>query len=196
MRSIKGIMGAAFCAGSLLLGPAWADEAPPKPSDTRPTMDFGLARGGARIASKTFYIGGTSDIHAGDAYYGDIGVLHDFEGGDWSFKGTIGYSFALITAFNSSITFKRFPLDMLIIYNDGRQHLGMGVTWHFNPRIDTGDSGHDVRYDDAGGLLLQYQYSHFGVRYTYIRYRAHDLATHPSFDGSSLGLFINLTFGR
>lgn len=164
------------------------------PGDTHAVMDLGIARGGDKVAGASFFIGGDSSIHAGDAYYIDFGTLHRFEDSHWSFKSTLGYSFAAIPRYGGNFSFRRVPLDLVEIYNIGRQHFGVGVTYHLNPRFDADGHGPDVHYNNAAGLLLQYQYRTFGMRYTYIRYKAWDVPGNPVLDGSSLGLFITFMF--
>lgn len=186
----------AALTASLVPPIALADDVPDGGRQTYPVMDFGIARGGDKILDAHFFVGGRESIHAGDAVYGDVGLLHDFRDSDWSFKLTGGYAFASIGSFWSSRTFKRFPLDALAIYSFDRQHIGFGVTYHFNPQLDMNGHGTDVRYHDVAGAILQYQYWLFGVRYTYIRYRPETLPGTPSFDGSSLGLFISIAFGK
>lgn len=162
--------------------------------DTRAVMDLGIARGGDKIVGASFYIGGDSSIHAGDAYYADFGLLHRFENSHWSFKATLGYSFAIIPRDGGNFSFRRTPLDVIAIYNTGRQHFGIGLTDHMNPRFDADGHDPDVHYNNAAGALLQYQYRMFGVRYTYIRYKAWDVPGNPVLDGSSLGLFVSFMF--
>jgi hypothetical protein len=179
----------------LLLVTAHAGDIPlDNPSNTQAVMDFGIARGGDKVAGASFFIGGDSSIHAGDAYYIDFGLLHRFQDSNWSFKTTVGYSFAAIPRYGGNFSFRRTPLDAIVIYNTGRQHFGIGVTDHMNPRFDADGHGPDVHYNNAAGLLLQYQYRMFGIRYTYIRYKAWDAPSEPTLDASSLGLFITMTF--
>ncbi len=182
--------------GALSAGDARADDMDTSSSQTHPVMDFGVARGGDKILDAHFFFGGRESIHAGDAYYGDFGLLHDFEGSDWGFKLTGGYAFATIGSFGSDRTFKRFPLDGLAVYSFGRQHIGFGATYHLNPQLDMNGHGPDLRYHSAPGVILQYQYWMFGARYTYIRYRPEDATGGPDLDGSSLGLFISIEFGK
>lgn len=161
---------------------------------TAPVMDFGIARGGDKVAGASFFIGGDSSIHAGDAYYFDAGVLHRFQDSNWSFKSTVGYSVAAIPRYWGNFSFRRVPLEVISIYNIGNQHFGAGLTYHINPRFDANGHSPDIHYNNALGALLQYQYRMFGIRYTYIRYKAWDLPRNPTLDGSNLALFITVKF--
>jgi hypothetical protein len=179
----------------LMTGTAKAEDiATQVPADTAPVMDFGIARGGDKVAGASFFIGGDSSIHAGDAYYIDAGLLHRFAGSNWGFKLTAGYSIAAIPRYGGNFTFRRVPLDAVAIYSIGHQHIGFGVTWHINPRFDADGHGSDIHYNNAAGALLQYQYRMFGIRYTYIRYKSWDMPGTPTLDASSLGLFVTVRF--
>jgi hypothetical protein len=180
---------------AMLLGTAHAADVSDNASDqTRAVMDLGIARGGDKVVGAHFFIGGNSSIHAGDAYYGDVGLLHNFQDSNWSIKVTAGYSFAAIPGYGGDFSFKRFPLEGLAIYNLDRQHFGIGISYHLNPRLYSNGQSQDVHYNNAAGLLLQYQYRIFGVRYTYIRYKASSVPGNPTLDASSLGLFVSIGF--
>jgi hypothetical protein len=190
-------------AGSLILAAlaaplAHADEEGQATTSslTHPVLEFGIARGGDKVLDAHFFFGGRESIHAGDAYYTDFGLEHEFADSGWGYKVTGGYAFATIGSFGSDRTFKRFPLDALATYSFGRQRIGFGATYHFQPQLDMNGHGADVRFHDAPGVILQYQYWMFGARYTYVRYRPKDLPGAPDLDGSSLGLFISIEFGK
>jgi len=198
MRRHDTILAAALLlAGLMALPVAHADETDPDAgSSTHPVLDFGIARGGDKVLDAHFFFGGRETIHAGDAYSGDFGIEHDFAGSDWGYKLTGGYAVATIGSLWSSRSFKRFPLDGLFTYSFGRQRIGFGATYHFEPQLDMNGHGQDVRFHDAPGAVLQYQYWMFGVRYTYVRYRPKDAPGFPDLDGSSLGLFVSIEFGK
>lgn len=188
-----------FSAVVILLsaGTAWAETPVDQtPTDTVPVLDLGIARGGDKIVGASFFIGGDSSIHAGDAYYADTGLVHRFQDSDWSVKTTLGYAIAAIPRYWGDFSFKRVPLDMIAVYNIGHQHVGAGLTYHLNPWLDANGHSPDIHYNNALGMLLQYQYRMFGVRYTYIRYKARDTTGNPRLDGSSLGLFITIQFAN
>lgn len=193
--SLIGKIPLAIVVTGLAFQPAHAQSRSYGPT-TFPVLDTGIARGGDKLLDANFVFGGRESIHAGDAYFVDFGVMHDFEDSNWSYKITGGYAFAEVGSFWSSRTFKRFPLDAIAIYNIGRNQIGFGVTYHFNPQLDMNGHGTDVRFHDAPGVILQYQYWLFGVRYTYVRYRPKDLPGAATLDGSSLGLFVSIPFGR
>ena len=166
------------------------------PGTTKVALDAGVAGGGDKLATIIYTNGDQKDINAGDAVFADIGVLHNFADSNWSFKGTNGYSFITVHASNNDSTFSRVPIDLLAIYSHGDHHFGLGMTYHMSPHLDLGSFGPSADFDNATGLILQYQYWMFGVRYTGITYKASagTPCTKCSFDGSSLGLFFNFAF--
>ncbi|HET7921977.1 MAG TPA: hypothetical protein VFM15_04400 [Gammaproteobacteria bacterium] len=165
-------------------------------ASTHPVLDFGIARGGDKVAGASFFVGGDSSIHAGDAYYINAGVLHRFPDSNWGFKSTVGYSFAAIPRYGDNFSFRRVPLEFISIYGFGDQNFGFGITCHINPWFDGNGHTPDIHYRNAVGMLLQYQYRVFGVRYTHIRYKAQGTPGNPTLDASSIGLFLTVRFGE
>ena len=167
------------------------------PGTMRVALDAGLAGGGDKLATVTFTDGSTKSINAGDALFVDIGFLHNFAASDWSLKGTIGYAVTSVHASNGDFTFDRYPLDLIAIFSHGDHHFGVGATYQLSPHLNLDGFAPNANFDNAAGLILQYQYWMFGVRYTNITYKTvrsvHCIA-HCSFDGSSLGLFFNFAF--
>jgi hypothetical protein len=95
----------------------------------------------------------------------------------------------------SDITFTRYPVDLLALYNIGNQHLGFGLTYHADPKLNGNGHVPDVVFKDPVGLVLEYQYRIFGFRYTNIRYKVDGACTgRCSYDGSTLGFFFNFVF--
>jgi hypothetical protein len=165
------------------------------PGTTHAGLDFGLSYGGDKIVTQHYLIGGYSTLYAGKGLFLGFGPQHNFADSDWSFKATVGIYRGFTTALNST-TFTRYPLNLLFQYNVGRQHLGFGLTYHANPKLDENNDGPDVAFHDAVGGILQYQYSMFGLRYTYVRYTVSGACPFArcSYDGSSLALYLNAVF--
>ena len=194
---LKGTLAAltgALCLLALNSALAFGDEGY-TPGTTKMTVDGGFSGGGDKLATVIYTNGDTRSIYAGDGLFGDFGVQHNFADTDWSLKGTLGFDYWAVTASNATTTFARYPLDVLAIYNIGRSHIGFGVTEHFSPRLDLDGFGPNQSFDNATGVILQYQYWMFGVRLTSIRYKVSGGCIGDcSVSGNSLGAFFNFTF--
>jgi hypothetical protein len=173
---------------------AQADDGDFEPGSTHPTLDTGVLFGGDKLVTENYIIGGHSTVYAGKGLFVDVGMLHNLQDSAWSFKGTAGVYTGFATGYYSA-TFTRYPLDLIALYNQGRYHFGFGLTYHANPKLDQNDHGPNEVFHDAVGGVLEIQYRVFGFRYTNIRYKV----TGPclgscSYDGSTLGLFVNFVF--
>lgn len=170
------------------------------PGSTGLSLEGGLAAGGDKLVTVTTTSGETHSIYAGNAIYSDIGVQHNFAGSAWSVRATGGFSFTGQSYSNATVTFAYVPVDLLGIYSVGNSHFGAGLAVHLSPKLDLDGLGPNANFQTATGLVLQYQYWLFGVRYTAIRYKISSLTdgasciSNCSFDGSSLGLFFNYVF--
>lgn len=164
------------------------------PGTTHATLDTGATFGGDRLATVNYLFGGHSSVYAGKSIYVDFGFLHNLDGSDWSLKGTAGIQTGYAWGYHS-VSFNRYPLDFLALYNDGRFHFGAGLTYHANPKLDQNGYAPDVAFHDAVGGILEFQYWLFGLRYTNIRYTASGpCLARCSYDGSNLGLYVSFVF--
>jgi hypothetical protein len=165
------------------------------PGTTHFTVDAGVLFGGDKLAERTYVLGGTDSVYAGKGVFADLGVLHDFAGSGWALKGTVGIQSGFSAGFGSDITFTRYPIDLVALYTVGNQHFGGGLTYHANPKLNGNGHVPDVTFKDPVGVVLEYQYRIFGVRYTNIRYQVDGPCTgRCSYDGSTLGFFFNFLF--
>jgi len=185
---------AVSCMTSVRADNAW------DPGSTHLALEGGLAAGGDKLATVVDTSGGTHSIYAGDAIYTDVGVQHNFGDSSWSLRATGGFSFTGVTASNANVTFAYVPVNLLAIYSVDNGHFGAGLTYHLGPRLDMDGFAPNVNFQSAPGLILQYQFWLFGVRYTAIRYKISSFSTGGScianctFSGNSLGLFFNYVF--
>ncbi len=117
-----------------LISPAVLAEDDYRPDTTHFTVDVGVLFGGEKLAERTYVLGGTDSVYAGKAVFADVGVLHNFDASDWSLKGTVGVQSGFSAGLGSDITFTRYPIDLVALYNVGNQHFGGGLTYHANPQ--------------------------------------------------------------
>ena len=176
---------------------AWA------PGTTHMVLDAGLGFGGDKIATVTFTDGSSKSLNAGDGVFVDFGGQHNFDATNWSLKATLGFDIDAVAAKNANISFSRLPLDVLAIYSHGNHHFGVGLTEHLDGHVDLDGFGPNADFSNATGLIVQYQYWLFGVRYTNIKYKISSIdipggsvgcVANCSYDGSNFGVFFNYVF--
>ena len=104
---------------------------------------------------------------------------------------------------NGSVTFTRFPLDVIASIAPGGVRIGVGVTVHLAPTYKcdvTAVCSEELSFDTGFGAIAQAAYSlplsytialDFAARYTLIRYSEDEF---NSLDGSSIGLFFGVRF--
>lgn len=191
-RTAPVALAAALCL--LAFGQVRADD-DYEPGTTHPTLDLGVHVGGDKLATYNPLFGGHDTLYAGKSLSVDFGVQHNFAGSDWSLKATAGEQEGFIPTHTGGPTFTRYPLDILLLDNQGRWHLGFGVSYHANPKLLQGSNGPDTAFHDALGGVLVAQYRIFGFRYTNIRYTSSGPCPgRCSYDGSTLGLYLNFVF--
>lgn len=102
---------------------------------------------------------------------------------------------------NADATFKRFPLDMLVLSRADNISFGGGITYHLNPSLNIDGPGFDDSYDfdDALGIKVEANYIFpsntstnysVGLEYTNIDYEYRNV----SFDGSGFSLMLKSSF--
>jgi opacity protein-like surface antigen len=185
-----------FALALCLASPAVvADNDDWQPGTIHPALEVGFAFGGDRLATRHYAVGGHSTVYAGKGLYLGLGVLDNFDDSPWSFKGMVAQQTGFSTGFSTSINFTRYPVDGILLYTHGRQHLGFGLTYQANPKFNPNNGSPDIAFHDAWGPTLEYQYRFVGLRYTYARYRAVSTCLDKcSYDGSYLAFFFNFVF--
>lgn len=186
---------AGFALTLCLTSPAVLASDDYEPGSSHFTLDTGLLSGGDKIAERQYVLGGTDSIYAGQGLFVDAGFLHDFAGSDWAFKATAGIQSGFTAGFGSDISFTRYPIELVALYDYGKQRFGGGLTYHADPKFNGNGHVPDIVFKDAVGAVLEYQYRFIGLRYTYVRYKVEGACTgRCSFNGSNLGFFFNFVF--
>jgi hypothetical protein len=191
-----------FTIGALIASaPDAAAQTPEPPQHTRSVgfllrMNFDF--GGEELAEVSISDGSTRTLKAGGLWTGAAGLFYQAPGSALAVEGTIGIKFDQAGASNGSISFTRFPVDLVISYTHEGLRLGGGPTLHLSPSVDcdAGLCGEEVSIplNQALGGIAQLAYGFrrgnsafdIGARYTYIHYSGTDV---PSFSGSSMGVF-------
>ena len=195
MNRMKGMLAGIALTLCLASPAALADDDDWQPGTAHPVLEMGVAFGGDRLATRHYAIGGHSTVYAGKGLFLALGLLDNFDGSAWSFKGMVGQQTGFSTGFSTSINFTRYPVDLMFMRTQGRQHLGFGLTYQANPKFNPNNGAPDVAFHDAIGPTLEYQYRFMGLRYTYARYRAASACLDKcTYDGSYLALFFEFVF--
>lgn len=181
---------------------AAADDASER--DLKFGFQFGLASGGETLAKFEFEDGSTEEIKAGSGLI--LGMsLQTPLAPNASFpldgKLSFSYMFDTVDAENGDASFKRFPLDMLLLSRKENISFGGGLTYHLNPSLSIDAPGLDQSFDfdDALGFKIEANYVFpsssttsysLGLEYTEIDYEFRGV----SFDGSGFSLMLKSSF--
>lgn len=184
-----------------LLAIALSASADPTATDANLGAHFvltgGLTYGGDKIATIDYEDGDDANIRAGSLFLLGLGGDYRFSP-NWELQLTVNYQFDQANAENGDASFHRLPVDLLGFYRQGSHRFGGGVTYHINPEFEADfddiDGDFDVDFDNALGLVVEYDYFFtdsvsLGVRYTSIEYEASDF--NAEVDGSYFGLLLN-----
>jgi len=139
------------------------------------------------------------DLDAGSGYKIAVG-LQRFIGGfdDVGLIFSLGYLFNWLEASNGDADTDAVVAEFLYFRDFGQQRLGVGGSYHMNPRYRDdldGFSKTRIDFDNALGLVVRYSYVidkslEFGIRYTSMDYEADGV----SIDADSLGLYISTAY--
>ena len=198
----------------LMLGMATFAAAEDEPG-IGPRMDwfvgFGLTHGGDELAEVEVYYDDDShdeDLRAGELITIAAGIVVYFPMPSWSLQTSIGYHTDGVGDYNDDIKFDRYPLELIPFYNFRNHRLGAGLSYHLSPELDLKEiGGPKVKFDDALGWLVQYDYSFsgwesggfvLGVRYLWIDYEVDKVNSFSTsgveIDGNHVGIHINYMF--
>ena len=102
-------------------------------------------------------------------------------------------------ATNGDLTWTRFPVEAIALYNAEKIRMGAGLTYHLMNKLSaTGAISSEARdYDNTLGYVFSFEYLSsprlsFTARYTVIDYT--ETGTSNSADGNSLGIGVNFYF--
>ncbi len=157
-------------------------------------MELGLDVGGDTLADTSL-----EDLSAGGGFKVAVGLQHYIGGfDDVGLIFSLGYLFDEIEADNGEAEIYALVAEFIYFREFGPHRLGIGGSYHMNPRYKQDIDGFapiTIDFDNALGLVGRYGYVlgqsvEFGIRYTLIDYEF-DAA---SFDANSLGFYISSTF--
>lgn len=191
-------------AASLLALPfsAFANEVPD--NNVKFGLQLGLGVGGDTLAEFEFDDGSNEEIKAGSGLILGMSLQHSL-GLNYDMpvdgKISLNYMFDSVDAENGDASFKRFPLDMVILSRVNSISFGGGITYHMNPALSIDAPGlkGDVDFDNALGFKAEANYQFpsksaasysIGLEYTNIDYKINGF----SVDGSGFNLMLKSSF--
>ena len=174
-------------------------------------VGFGLTHGGDELAEVEVEYDDDNhdeDLRAGELVTFTAGSVVYFPLPEWSLQTSIGYHTDTVGDYDDDISFERYPLELIPFYNFRKHRIGAGLSYHLSPELDLKEiGGPKVKFDDALGWLVEYDYSFsgwenggfvVGVRYLWIDYEVDKVnnfsASGVEVDGNHVGIQINYMF--
>jgi hypothetical protein len=169
--------------------------------EVRPVAHIAAEFGGDTLVVGNFTDGTTRSIDANQriALGGGASWVNDAK--NMEVEASLAYKFTTINASNGSISWTRFPLDVLVFRRWEQFRVGAGLTYHINPRLKgigvAGDA--NVKFDNALGAIVQADWLfangfNLGLRYTKLDYEEVNLGTKANSDG--VGVILGYRFER
>ena len=164
---------------------------------------LGYGFGGDKFASLELEYddGDTRDesLKAGEGVIWGAGLLIPI-GADGNVEAQLGIGMKeeKITAENGKVSFRRFPLDAMVFFKQGKFRLGGGITYHLHPEI----SGHgavgslDASFENAFGFVVEadilFNMVYLGVRGAFVDYTLEH--SDVDADGNSVEILAGVRF--
>ena len=161
-------------------------------ADSGIVLGFETSSGGDTIAE--FSDGTSQDMGDGVGIY--AGYQHALADSEFTFHGTIGYSFDDPDVVNGSTEIERIRIQLTISRDFEPHQIGVGMDIHKNVELTqrVGSDMAELKFDDAIGGALQYAYHvnniRVGLRYVDIEYEINT----QMFDASNFGVFVDWVF--
>ncbi|MEW9899151.1 hypothetical protein ABWL39_11020 [Chitinivorax sp. PXF-14] len=163
-----------------------------EPSAWQGVAGIGLTAGGDEFSKvhvsdkSTGKIINNENIRAGRLFQLDLGTRYRFSRLPLSLQATLGYHYdsvqgeRLDTGAKVSLSFTRFPLELLPAWHIDKHSLGVGLRYDLQPEYKQSDgAGGTYRFKSQPGLIGEYSYAatdnvSFGLRYVGIKYKLKD----------------------
>lgn len=163
-------------------------------------LEMGLHYGGDTIITVDENDGSRESLKAGEGFSIAAGMGFDINP-DMQFNLSFGVKREVVYPAEGTITFVRYPLDMLFMQKKGNWRYGGGITAHMNPVYKSESLAGDetVEFKNAYGLLFDVRYFilqeiFVAGRVTWIKYKLENDPTNTSYDGSSIGVLAGFRF--
>lgn len=160
--------------------------------------EAGVHFGGDTMVTVTDSDGKTDSLRAGEELSLAAGAAFRI-GESMALTATFGMKKEAVFPDDGSITFTRYPFNLLLLYRSGKWRFGGGLTVHMNPvyKADTGTDRRTVEFKNAPGVLLDAHYFviedvYVAGRYTWIEYEVENDPAATSYNGSSIGILVGI----
>lgn len=183
---------AMLLAGGLLSGLVQAQ------GQVQPVFGIGLTGGGETLVTVPFSDGTTQNVSSG-------GLIHLYGGLRFALapqlgvQTTIGYHVDNVSARNGSVTFRRFPVELLGQFGvSDRVWLNAGLRFATGARVSSSGvaSGLDTSFSAGTGLVLEGEYlvsNGIGLTLRYVS-ESYKAANGVKVDGNHVGGYVKFLF--
>jgi Outer membrane protein beta-barrel domain len=162
-------------------------------------VGMGATFGGDNLVTARFSNGDTSDIKAGGVVQFHGGAIYKFND-KISGSVAVGYHFNRINATNGSITFGRYPVEVLGHYAvTPVVRLGGGLRLVNGTKLSSSGaaSGINADFGSSTGVVLQGEYlmsENFGIKLRYVGEKYKINGVQNKVDGSHVGMMFDYYF--
>lgn len=187
-----------FAVTALLasMGAAHAQTAAPSP--VRFLAGLGFSAGGDDLATAKYTNGSSQTIKAGGGFYFTAGADYRLSE-EFSVQGTLNFHVDDTRATNGSITFKRFPVEVLGYYHvNDAWRVGGGLRYVSGAKLSSSGAadGIDAKFDNTVSAVAEVEYfwmPKFGMKMRYVKetFKAPGI---PDVKGNHFGISGNYYF--
>lgn len=185
--------------GDATASPGMAQAVVVQPRQYRIVLGLGATGGGDRLATARYNYSDDRNVRAGE-------LLQIHGGIDWrvaprvTMQAVVGFHTDGVDAWNGSVYFTRYPLELLAHYAVAPGwRIGGGLRYVINPRLDGDGAARDIRvdYDNAFGPVIEaeffpIQWLGLKLRGAFEQYKARDGSGSKS--GNHVGFFATFYF--
>ena len=163
---------------------------------TKLLLEAGMHGGGDKIENISFVGSGANTLHAGAMI--SISIGYAFKTSEnWELRTVCGIKTDRLNEANNKLEFTRYPFSMMLFKRTKAFSMGLGATYHVNPKFHSqGSLGNGIiTFNYGRGLMAEIDVdfsedSYLGVQATAINYYTGS----QSVNGNSVGIVIGTRF--
>lgn len=174
-------------------------------------LEFGpVLQASLEFGGETLITTSEGDVTSGGLVQLGLGLaIHGYSDADnLETHLSIGMKADSVSGTNGTVSFYRWPVELIQYLKSDNFNFGLGLSYHLNPEEECDvDSQCDyvIKYDNALGYVIAANYvinrgsgsireTTVGVRYTAIEYQYSDYPWAPAVDGNSIGIALGVAF--